>query len=100
MLYAVMDIHKKNTHAVVKMKQGKVIKEDEINTKEKEIKQFFEDIEEELAEEVHLANPYKTRLIAEEKVNTDKIDANALADLIRGNLLPTSYVPCKEIRDL
>ena len=115
-----MDIHKESTHAVVKTKQGKVIKEDEIKTKEQKIKQFFEDIEEEfevameatgnyeffyetledLAEEVHLANPYKTRLIAEEKVKTDKVDANALADLLRGNLLPTSYVPRKEIRDL
>ena len=120
MLYAGMDIHKESTHAVVKTKQGKVIKEDEIKTKEQKIKQFFEDIEEEfevameatgnyeffyetledLAEEVHLANPYKTRLIAEEKVKTDKVDANALADLLRGNLLPTSYVPRKEIRDL
>ena len=120
MLYAGMDIHKESTHAVVKTKQGKVIKEDEIKTKEKKIKQFFEDVEkkfevameatgnyeffyetlEDLAEEVHLANPYKTRLIAEEKVKTDKVDANALADLLRGNLLPTSYVPRKEIRDL
>ncbi len=120
MLYAGMDIHKRNTHAVVKTEKGEVIKEDEIRTKEKKIKQFFEDIEEEfevameatgnyeffyetledLASEVHLANPYKTRLIAEEKVKTDKVDANALADLLRGNLLPTSYIPSKEIRNL
>ncbi|MFP4184681.1 MAG: transposase, partial [Thermoplasmata archaeon] len=120
MLYAGLDVHKKSTHAVVKTKQGEVIKEVEIKTKENKIEHFFKDVEEEfevameatgnyeffyetledLAEEVHLANPYKTRLIAEEKVKTDKVDANALADLLRGNLLPTSYVPCKEIRDL
>lgn len=39
-------------------------------------------------------------MITEEEVKTDKVDANALADLLRGNLLPTSYVPSKNIRNL
>lgn len=120
MLYAGMDIHKNFSHAVVKTEKGEIVKENEVKTDENKLKKFFEDIDEEFevameatgnyeffyetleeqASEVHLANPYKTRLIAEEKVKTDKVDANALADLLRGNLLPTSYVPEKEIRDL
>ncbi|MFW5904216.1 MAG: IS110 family transposase [Candidatus Saliniplasma sp.] len=120
MLYVGLDVHKKSVYGVVKTEKGKVIKEDKIDTEEKEIKHFFEEIEEkfevaleatgsyeffyetleDIAEKVHLANPVKTKLIAEEEVKTDKVDANALADLLRGNLLPTSYVPSKDIRDL
>ncbi len=121
MLYAGLDIHKEKSHAVVMTEKGEVIKEsDDVKTDEKKIKRFFEDVEEEfevameatgnyeffyetleeMANEVHLANPYKTRLIAEEEVKTDKVDANTLADLLRGNLLPCSYIPGKEIRDL
>ncbi len=120
MLYVGMDIHKNFSYVVVKTEKGKVVKEDKVKTDKEEIQGFFEDIVEEfevameatgnyeffyetleeLASKVHLSNPYKTRLIAEEKVKTDKVDANALADLLRADLLPTSYVPCKEIREL
>lgn len=115
-----MDIHKNFSHAVVKTEKGEVIKEGRVDTDRKKIQQFFDDIEEEfevameatgnyeffyeslegIASDVHLSNPCKTRVIAEEKVKTDKVDANALADLLRGNLLPTSYVPSKDVRDL
>ena len=30
-----------------------------------------------------LANPYKTRIIAEAKIKSDKLDARILADLLR-----------------
>lgn len=39
--------HKESTHAVVKTKQGKVTKENEIKTKEQKTKQFFENVVEE-----------------------------------------------------
>jgi transposase len=39
-------------------------------------------------------------MIAEAKIKTDKIDAKTLVELLRGNFLPTSYVPPKEIREL
>ncbi len=38
-----------------------------------------------------MAHPLRTRAIA---------DAKILADLTRGNLLPTSWIPPKEIREL
>jgi transposase len=52
-------------------------------------------------EHVHtiLTNPKKTRLIAEAKIKTDKLDARILADLLRANLLSASYVPPQEIRE-
>ncbi len=36
--------------------------------------------------EVKLANPLKTRIIAESKIKTDKIDARVLSTLLRGEL--------------
>jgi transposase len=52
-------------------------------------------------EHIHtiLTNPRKTRLIAEAKIKTDKLDARILADLLRANLLSASYVPPQEIRE-
>jgi transposase len=48
-----------------------------------------------------LANPSKTRIIAEAKVKSDKLDARILAssDLLRSGLVYQSYVPSKEFRE-
>ena len=43
--------------------------------------------------DVALSNPSKTRLIAEAKVKTDKVDARTLAALLRADMIPTCYVP-------
>ena len=47
---------------------------------------------------VELSNPGKTRLIAEAKVKTDKVDARTLAQLLRADMIPTCYVPGEETR--
>jgi transposase len=39
-------------------------------------------------------------MIADAKIKTDKLDAKILVELLRGDLLPTSYVPPKELRHL
>ena len=41
----------------------------------------------ECVEEVVLAHPYKTRLIADAQIKTDRLDAHALGTLRRGNLV-------------
>jgi transposase len=46
-----------------------------------------------------LANPYKTKIIAEAKIKSGKLDARILSDLLRTNLIYESYVPKKEDRD-
>ncbi len=48
--------------------------------------------------EVVLAHPYKTRLIAEAQIKTDKIDARTLANLLRGDLIAQSHAPCAATR--
>jgi len=49
---------------------------------------------------VHVATPYKVRVIAESKCKTDSYDSRVLADLLRTNFLPESWVPPKELRSL
>ena len=44
---------------------------------------------------VRLANPLKTRAIAEAKIKHDKLDAAVLTDLARADLVSKCYVPDK-----
>jgi transposase len=46
-----------------------------------------------------LANPYKTKIIAEAKIKSDKLDARILSDLLRTDLIYESYVPKQPDRD-
>ena len=39
-----------------------------------------------------LANPYKTRIMAEAKIKSDKLDARILSNLLRTDLIYESYV--------
>jgi hypothetical protein len=43
--------------------------------------------------EVVLAHPHKTRLIAEAQIKTDRLDAQMLAKLLRGDLIAQSHAP-------
>ena len=45
-----------------------------------------------------LAHPYKTRVIAEAQIKTDKLDARALAKLLRADLIAPAYVPTPATR--
>ena len=50
--------------------------------------------------DVVLSNPYLTRLIAKSKKKTDRFDAHALADLLRGGYIHASYVsPPKTVEE-
>lgn len=46
-----------------------------------------------------LANPLKTRVIAEARIKTDKLDARILCHLLRSNLIPESYVAPDSTRE-
>jgi len=50
-------------------------------------------------EHITLANPFKTRIIAEAQVKTDKIDARILALLLRAGLVSAVHIPCKATRE-
>src|SRR5438093_9270758 len=49
-------------------------------------------------EEIVLAHPYKTRVIAEAQIKTDRLDARALASLLRVDMVARAHIPCKATR--
>ncbi len=117
--YAGLDIHKKNCQAIVCTEKGNTVKKGRIPTDPEKIQEFFQDFKdltiaieacnhweyifeilESKGHQVVLAHPLKTRIIAEARVKTDKVDAKILTHLLRTGFLPTSYIPCKKIRDL
>ena len=49
-------------------------------------------------EEIVLAHPLKTRLIADAQIKTDRLDAQALGTLRRGNLVARAHIPGKATR--
>lgn len=118
-LYVGLDVHLRTCCATAMNERGEILKQEKFANESLEIERFFKDINDakvaieasyswmpvyELLEskgyEVKLAHPKETRIIAKAKVKTDKVDSERLAHLLRSDLLPTSYVPPKEIREL
>ena len=58
------------------------------------------DILEPFVEKIVVGNPLKTKIIAEAKVKTDKVDAMILAQLLRCDFLPAVWIPNKKTREL
>jgi transposase len=119
MYFAGLDVHKNYCRAIICTETGEVVKEGRFSSRKDEIEKFFAGYDEsmiafeatsnyeffyEIIENMNckpiLAHPRKTRAIADVKIKTDKIDANILMHLLRTDLLPTSYVPSKPIREL
>lgn len=51
-------------------------------------------------EEMQMAHPLETKAIAHARIKTDKIDSATLAHLGRADLVPQSWIPPREVRDL
>lgn len=122
MNYIGMDIHKKFTLAVAKDAEGKEIAERRMANSKEEMAQFLAPFKPEETsiviesssvwehiytlleslsyKQIKLANPLKVKAIAHAKIKNDKVDAAMLADLLRANLIPESYVPKEETRRL
>lgn len=52
---------------------------------------LYDRLDQEEHVDVILTNPKRTRIIAENKIKTDTIDARLLADLVRADLVSRSY---------
>jgi len=121
MNYIGMDIHKQFTVAVVKDKEGNELEIEKFDNSRENFGKFLKtypveetqivmestsvwepiyDMIEDLKFPIKLANPVKTRAIAEARIKTDKVDASTLCDLLRANLVAESYIPSKEVRML
>lgn len=60
---------------------------------------LFELLEEVMpVEDIIIANPFKTRIIAEAQVKNDKVDAHILSQLLRANLVCSVHICSKEAR--
>jgi len=112
-----LDIHKKYSYATID-ESGEIQEETRIENTKQGLEQFASkykgaravieatsnyrfiyDVLENYMD-VKLANPYKTRVIAEARIKNDRLDAKMLAHLLRANLIAESYVPPKEVREL
>lgn len=122
-LYIGMDVHKRYTVAIATNEDGKVLRKDRIehgtDIARAAWADYFAALDskprvaleatgvsyavleaiEPYCESVTVSNPVKTRLIAEQSVKTDKIDAKVLAQLLRTNFLPVVHVLPKDTRD-
>jgi len=120
--YVGIDVHKKMCQAAVLDEEGEPLDEMRFTNTDQGIEEFalklttFKDDVKAVVEStgnlwilihdrlekhgftVSLSNPGKTRLIAEAKVKTDRVDAKTLARLLRADMLATCYVPDEEQR--
>ena len=60
---------------------------------------YFYELLEAKDPDIILSHPLKTKAIASAKIKNDKIDSKTLANLLRTDLLPRSYIPPREVRD-
>jgi transposase len=120
-MYAALDLHEKSIQCVLKDDTGKVMKESKVAKDEKRMLEFLygtnasvvmesgynhqhiRDVLKEKGYDVKVAHPLMVKAIAYAKVKNDKVDARTLADLLRADMIPESYVPdekTREVRDL
>jgi transposase len=121
MYYIGLDIHRKFIYGTVLDSKGDIINQGQISTTENDFDNFlgflpnkqvkivmescgiwedFYDILESKGYDVCLANPFQVKAIASAKIKNDKVDSEILARLLKADLIPKSYVPPKEIREL
>ena len=115
MKYIGLDLHKKSIFATVLDGDGKILSKTKIGSNSRDINyylksqgnkdelsvameasynwQYFYRAVEEVADNIVLAHPLKTRIIGEAKIKTDKIDSGILAYMLKADMLPAAYVP-------
>lgn len=116
MNYVGIDIHKRYSVLCAQDERGRTLREARIEGNQADgFVRFFQDLggpskavleacwnwglthdlieEIEQVEEIVLAHPLKTRLIADAQIKTDRLDARALGTLLRGNLVARAHIP-------
>ncbi len=112
--YVGLDVHKESIQVAMIDKDGKVLSNTKISNKDSEARGIFAKIPEnarcvmesssvwyglfrfiadDLKRDVILSNPFETGAIATSRKKTDKVDAQILADLLRGGYITKCYVP-------
>jgi transposase len=119
-MYVGLDVHKKQSYYSLIDESGIEVESGKFPTLRENLKRFASELPascelaieastsgifvyeclEENGMEVHLAHPALVKPFAKKHVKTDRIDSKVLAQLLRMNYLPESYVPGKEARAL
>jgi len=118
-MYIGLDVHKRVCYGTVMDEKGQIVKRGKFSNDPQGLEVFMEGVDEalvameagycwqplydrleETGHDVRLAHPLKVKAIAQAKIKTDKIDSETLAPLLRADLLPESYVPPRDIREL
>ena len=121
MFYAGFDIHQKFIYATVLDENSQIVQQGKFLTREADLDNFlgflppkqvkvvmescgiwedFYDVLMSKGYDVCLANPQAVKAIASAKIKNDKIDSEILAKLLKADLIPKSYIPTKEVREL
>jgi transposase len=121
MFYAGFDIHQKFIYATILDENSQIVQQGKFLTSELDLDNFlgflppkqvkivmescgiwedFYDLLESKGYDVCLANPQGVKAIASAKIKNDKVDSEVLAKLLKADLIPKSYIPPKEIREL
>lgn len=120
MPFAGLDVHKKETEAVLIDDAGTVLLRERFATRREGLEQFARrhlnncavaleattntwalvGVLAPLVKEVVVSNPLRTRAIASAKIKTDKVDALVLAQLLRSEYLPRVWAPDEGTRQM
>ena len=117
MKYIGLDLHKKSIFATVMGGDGKILSKVNLGSKREDLSfylkaqgknddlsvaieasynwLYYYRILEDITPNITVAHPLKTRIIGEARVKTDKIDSEALAYMLKADMLPKVYVPTK-----
>jgi len=112
-----LDVHKESTYATVLGPGGEVLAQGRMRNEEvpgflgqhsveriaMEASTSIDPLYRRLVDdgyEVQVSHPKKTRYIAEARIKTDRVDSKALAELVRLDSLPLSYMPPRDIAEL
>jgi transposase len=118
MQYVGLDVHKNYTKAVVTNEKGKMLMQREFSNEPVEFDRFTQQLDknakmvmeasscwqyiydylDDAGFDIKLAHPLRVKAIASARIKTDAIDARILADLLRADLIPESYVAPNYIR--
>lgn len=118
--YVGIDYHTKFAIATRMQKNGIVISQDKVMNNREDIQNYlsllpknsklvleatnnwyaFMEWSHDFPVDVKLAHPLKLKAIATARIKTDSVDSKILADLLRSDFIPESYIAPKEVRDI
>jgi len=119
-MYAGLDLHKKVGYGTIIDDRGLIVKRSKfpmsvdgvlsfLNGDPSSVRVAFEagyrwqhlyDVLKDGGYDVTVVNSLMVKAVAYAKVKNDKVDSTTLDRLLRANMLPESYVPDKEVREL